>query len=224
MSVCTFAQYQVDLGFTVIDGSRSKNFRLLKQRTNGTTDTSFTTYTCEVSGMGIYLYPKLDYKQIGSHSITIGFPIMLGTCDTDKLKPMYDINMSVDINGGRANLANVGDEKWMGYYIGAGIGYISSSNPQYSAKQNTAVQDQTASIIRSHVEATSYFSTRNIGLMFHAGVVVPFAFRKSSNTDMGLRLLYKPGFGKQLNYWGLCLFTTFKGEDTDDFEINGCSF
>jgi hypothetical protein len=127
--------------------------------------------------------------------------------------------MAVDINGGRANAANTGKEKWMGYYFGAGIGYISSKSPDYTAKENTSSHNQTASIINSHVEATTYFSTRNFGLMFHAGIVVPFAFRKSNSSDMGLRVTYKPGFGKQLNYVGLGLFVALKGDDEEALEL-----
>ena len=78
ISICASAQLQVDFGAAVISGSRSKDFIRVRPGSNGAMDTSFTKYTCEVNGGGLFVYPKYEYKQMGAHSITIGFPIMIG--------------------------------------------------------------------------------------------------------------------------------------------------
>lgn len=220
VGICTQAQFQFDIGLTRV-GSNSRVQNFMRPLTIiGTTirDTVFYSYNVSAPGLCLFTYPKYHLREIGSTTLSIGAPFNLGVSTSGKrpsgsaLNFMYDINVSLDLNGGRLNRRQDYPDKPVGYYVGVGLGFMNTKQPITEGGVSYQVNEKTRDLILlpegGYVD--DYTSAKSSGLLFHGGVVAPLTFKKEDTRSIGLRFFVKPGLLRnQLTYYGLTLFVGF---------------
>ncbi len=210
------AQFEMNLGagFAV---SAQKKQHFLTLRSNAysqKTDTSYYTYLVSGGGFGIFLYPKYHVVEVVNHSLSVGAPIMLGfsgsanTQTGGSFSYLYDMNLSLDINGGRLNKKR-GDskEKLFGYFVGVGLGIINTSSLSYELNSRAPDKNRNYHVISNGESIDDHISGKNAGVFIHAGGTLPLMFNRESGANMGLRLFVKPGLGQKApTYFGMNAF------------------
>jgi hypothetical protein len=215
----TSAQFQIDCGATLaISNNKEVNYMILSTNSQGQKTTSYDTHKISAAGAGLYFYPKFHISEFMKHSISVGVPISLGitgNSQTDESSFLYDLNMAADLNGGRLNKKNEDNlEKLIGYFFGLGLGITNTDVGYEGGSATVPLSPQTKNIVtvdRAKGESVyDFMSGKSVGLLIHAGVVVPYKFNKDNTSNMGLRLFVKPAFGKnQVTYFGASVFMSF---------------
>lgn len=214
-----YSQFQFDLGVTLaISGVKSQNF--LTQHSNYSTnkiDTQYYTYGVSGSGVGVFAYPKYHIIQVAGHSISLGAPITLGVSSSynsrtgeESSSYIYDLNLALDINGGRLNKKKDNSDKLIGYYVGIGFGTINTGGIGFDLEASSKTNTDDLIVVPLDQDAYDYMTVKNTGLLIHAGATVPFFFNKEKSKNMGIRAFVKPGFGpKAPTYFGASVFISF---------------
>lgn len=209
------AQFQLDLGAALAIGSKNIDVRYVSKNSQNVSDTSYYKYLLSGGGFGIYAYPKYHVSEIAGHSISVGVPIIFGLSGESNSRTggsssfIYDLNVAIDINGGRLNKRNYSEDKLIGYFAGIGLGIINSGEAFVSSESvDKSTISKSKKLVTSNVD--DIFNSRTAGLMLHAGLTVPFMFNRENEKNMGIRVFYKPGFGtKSLSWFGATAYVSF---------------
>lgn len=129
---------------------------------------------------------------------------------------MYDLNVCVDINGGRLNKKRDNLDKKLGYFAGIGLGIINTSDVGFDlSSEKVSASSKNLITVKPNEYWDDKVSAKTAGFMIHAGATFPFKFSTDNEKNMGLRLFVKPGFGNHLTFFGVNAFLSVgKSADT----------
>jgi hypothetical protein len=213
-SQLSYGQFSIEFGGTyVFSGTKKTNFR--EENVGGLSskgDTSYYSYKYSASAIGIYAYPKVQIFQVGGLGFSIGAPINVGLSGSANsrgddygdegggLSFLIDLNLAVDVNGGKYNKKNE-NSPLFGYYAGVGYGLTNTNGLGYELVNDGSVNSSSPDLVTINGDydyAPDKLSGKTKGLLIHAGIG-DFSDIKFLN-HLGLRVSYRPGSGNKLSY------------------------
>lgn len=220
-STSGFAQFSFELGGTILV-SGSKEITLGSIRTdnyqNNTKDTSYNAYTYSAYGIGLFAYPKFQVAEFANHGLSVGAPLTVGFASSVSSRTnassfsfAYDLNATLDINGGNYNTNN--DNAPFGYFLGIGYGISNSTGVGYEGSFITEPNDKSDVVFYDGdtEDVEEQMDAKTIAPLIHAGIGNFTIFENVPTLkSLGLRLAYRPSLSdSKLSYYMLSLALHF---------------
>ncbi len=201
---CCMAQLSINYGGTVFTSLPKKVNTMQPFIKNGIfPDTNFNTYKVSVLALGLIIYPKYHFLKSARNSVSVGVPLSIGispniqTASESMVSLMYDINLNVDLNGGRLSKGERANDTPFGYYIGLGVGFTNPYGIHYEDQGNPSKLTKDSKdliVMKSNQYIGDIITGKSYGVIIHCGLTSEQL--GSEGSSYCLRLFVKPAFQK----------------------------
>lgn len=214
LSTSGFAQFSFELGGTLlVSDSKEATLASIRQYSlQSPVDTSFTRYTYSAYGVGLFVYPKFQVAEFANLGLSVGAPLTFGFASSvssrtsaSSISLAYDLNATLDINGGNYNTNN--DNAPFGFFVGVGFGLTNSTGVGYEGASISEPADK-SDVIFYNGDAEGVedqLDASTTAPIIHAGIGNFTIFDNVPTLkSLTLRLAYRPALSdSKLSYYML---------------------